>query len=180
MAKKKVRRHFILVSVFVSVICLSLPSGKAEERKEQSITLQECTDKILGFKMYCNPNWGLETEKGSVSMIIAEGPVSVTAMITKMEEPDLTLNDLTPVYLKATGQYQDAMKISSTHLQNYDLIHVEALALKNAQTQLSDYYIIRKPYLYGVLFSVDPKEKFADYKALFDKMIDSFLISDGQ
>ncbi len=171
-------KYLFLIWILLTVIGVSSSLVNAQEVQKKSIGLNECTDKTLGIKIYCNPDWALETDKGTVLMIIESKPdLSVTATLTKIEEPNLRLNDLTSVYLKATDQYQDEMNIFPTHLTNYEALHVQALALKNADNQLSDYYIVQPPFFYGVLFSVTPKEKFNDYKTLFDKMIDSFRIT---
>ena len=75
-------------SLFVGGIVLALTLGlsstaKAVEAPQKSIGLNECTDKTLGIKMCCNPDWKLETDKGAVLMIIEdEAGLSVTATIT--------------------------------------------------------------------------------------------------
>lgn len=178
---KKIFIFVLLAGMFFIGISFFIPSLIKAEESQKIINLNQCEDKALGFKIYCNPDWELQTEKGSILIIIESSiDLSVTATITRTEDPNLTLQDINPLYLKATEQYQSSMSTAFEKLPRYEAVHVQSSALKNPETQLSDYYIIRRPFLYAVLFSVTPKEKFNDYQVLFYKMIDNFLITDGQ
>lgn len=165
----------IALTLLIFAIPVMAQENKEAFSKENTLTLNLCSDDTIGYKIKCNPDWFMSDEKNSVMMIIIDGEdVMVTATINKSNEKGISMGQLTPEKLRFIGQYGDEIRIDRTRVAGLDAIKVKATAKDVSQMQLLDYYIVKDKHLYSVLFAVNPKEKFAEYENLFEEMINSF------
>lgn len=138
----------------------------------RTIELAMCTDKKLGVRFLCRGDWTIQTEDNAILVIISEDP-SVTFTIAKSDSSVLYLEQLTDRALQAMGQYADGFKRERTHLGKIEAIKVEGTSRVYPQIRLLDYYVIHDNRLYGLLFSVNPKERWQDFESLIEAVSQS-------
>ncbi len=147
----------------------SLPT----ENPEKSIELQVCRDSRLGIRLLCNPDWGLQTEKETMLIIVSSDP-AVTITIAQSKSPVIFPEQLTRDALSEMGQYAEGFIVENVTFAKERAICVEGFSREYPEIRLLDYYVVHDFKLYSVLFSVNPKERWPDYRPLIDKIIDSF------
>lgn len=173
------RISFLSIALLLAIFTSRLQAEDNEDNvlNGNEITLNLCTDDRIGYQIKCNPDWIINDELNSVSMIIVdEQELLVTATINKSNEKGITLKQLTPERLRFIGQYGDEVKIDRVQVAGMEAIKVKATAKDVEEMQLLDYYFVKDNFLYSVLFSVNPSERFPDFEGLFEKMIKSFEI----
>ena len=142
-------------------------SAAAEE-----IELSLCTDKKLDVKFLCNLDWEMETNEGAVLIIISEDP-AVTMTISKSNKSVLFLEQLNDRTLEAIGNYKEGFKAQKAWIKEKQGMKVEGFSRGYEEIRLLDYYFISGNTLYGILFSVNPKEGWEAYEPLFEKIVES-------
>ncbi len=166
-------------TIFVILSGLLLIAGSvfvlfAEEMSASSTQgLELRVDDKLGYKIKCNPDWGLKAEDNSVLFITSDEPYVVIS-INKSEDTGRSLDQLTIPVLQEIGRYAKDFQIRHTKIAGYDAVNVKGAPQGYPDTRVSDYYIIKDGYLYSLLFSVSPKEEWETHTDLFDEMLASF------
>ena len=80
------------------------------------------------------------------------------------------LNDRT---LEAIGNYKEGFKAQKSWIKEKQAMKVEGFSRGYEEIRLLDYYFISGNTLYGILFSVNPKEGWEAYEPLFEKIVES-------
>lgn len=137
--------------------------------KEDLLT---CKDEELGVRLLCNPDWELQTDKETILIIISSDP-AVTLTIARQKTPLISVEQLSNTLLTELGQYEEGFDTERIHLAGQEAIKVKGFYKSYPQIRLLDYYLIHNSSLYMVLFSVNPKEKWDDYKFLIKRITES-------
>jgi len=168
------------INFFVLGLFLGIAAGKAFagsppfwENPVKEVELEVCTDDKLQVKFLCNPDWELETEDNAMLIVISKDPV-VTLTIAKAKSPVIFLEQLTKETLAEMGQYADGFTQEKAQFAGQEAVKVQGVPKEFPEIRLLDHYVLYDLILYSVLFSVNPKEKFDDYAALFNKITESF------
>lgn len=162
------------------ILVFSIPMSSATNETSPNqeinslISLQLCTDERLQVKFLCNLGWEIQTGKNALFMVISQDP-AVTFTIVRSDSEVIFLKQLTRDVLQEMGQYKDWFKTEYVKLANESAIKVEAFSKDFPEMQLMDYYLIHDLGLYSILFSVSPKERFADFKVLIEKIAQSLV-----
>lgn len=153
---------------------------KAEllEKVDQSlnnntVTSNICSDSEFGVEFYCDPNWNWRRVEDAILIIISEKPL-VTMSITKINSPFKFLGQVSNVFLKEKMLYQDGFQTERVQFLGGEAVHVKAVSMNFPDIRLSDYFFIRNNALYGVLFSVHPKNEWVNYQFTIQKIVQSF------
>ena len=145
------------------------PVAIADTSKEDLLT---CKDEELGVRLLCNPDWELQTDKETILIIISSDP-AVTLTIARQKTPLISVEQLSNTLLTELGQYEEGFDTERIHLAGQEAIKVKGFYKSYPQIRLLDYYLIHNSSLYMVLFSVNPKEKWDDYKFLIKRITES-------
>ena len=152
------------------LFCLFASSVLAADQKE--VTLQSCSDQKLGIKFLCNPDWDLETQNDAMLITISDNP-RVLLTIMKSTQSVLLLEQLTERMLTSIVDYKDGFTKNRIPFAGGEAMAVEGSLESAPQIRVLDYYVIHDNSLYGILFSVEPKEKWDDYKGVIDTIAKS-------
>ncbi len=127
------------------------------------LTIDKCMDSEFGIEFSCDPNWKWKRVEEAMLIIISSRPM-VTMTITKVDAPFKLLGQITDNYLKKKGLYADGFKAERVNFLNGEAVHVKAMSRDYPDIRLSDYFFIKNGAMYGILFSVKPKEEWDKYK----------------
>lgn len=171
-------KNKILITVFLisTGFCASFAHAK-EDETVALMRLEPCKDERLGISILCNPDWELEEYEDTMLIIISSDP-AVTLTIAKINESVNFLEELNMEYLKEIGQYMDGFQIEKVTVNKEKAIMVKAFSQQYPDIRLLDYYFLHDKALYGVLFSVNPREDWDKYKTLLKKIAESFKFVD--
>ena len=187
--------RIFLKRLFIFLILLSWPFALAQAATEQTaanaaipaspstvssssiVSLNECTDSKLKVHFSCNPDWELQTEHNTMLIIIFQKPL-VTMTVGKSDTHVLFVEQLTKDNLQEMGQYAEGFTIEKGTLAGENAVRVSGFPKDHPEVKFLDYYILHDLHLYSVLFSVSPKERWNDYGALFNKILQSFAFSE--
>ena len=159
--------------VWVRGICAFASEDCAAcEEKRKAHNLTECSDAVFGIQLACNPAWGLYTGEKAFVIVISSDP-AVTMTVARTESPYVSVEQLTDSLLKKMGRYHDGFAVERIHVAGQKAFMVKGFDVDSPQLRLLDYYFIRSGNLYRILFTVDPKERWDDYKFLFKAIIES-------
>ncbi len=153
----------------------SLVGNKEEKMKLNRFkneTLQYCRDDELGIRILCNPQWHLRAEDKSLLLIISQNP-RVTMEIAKLNKRIKSLNQLNRFYFEDVGYYAEGFATEKISLDDLTAIKVKAYSKDFPQIRIIDYYFLRGEEMYVLFFSVDPQEKWNDFKFLIEKVAKS-------
>lgn len=137
------------------------------------VKLQYCLDDDLGIKMLCNAEWEYQEGDNAILLLVSEEP-TVTITITKLGEDFRYLEQLNRDFLYSLGEYKDGFKTESVKIADRKAIKVKAFSSQYPDIRILDYYFVHDSSLYGLLFSINPKEEWDNYKFLFQKLANSF------
>jgi len=148
---------------------------KEPAQASSSFRLTDCIDVNLGFKIKCSPKWEKEVKPQSLMLIIKGRPRHiVTATVTRFDESNVTLAELTPLKLQNTFQYADNFKVGPSRVDGRKALVVLAQPAYFPHVQFIDYFTVHNRRLFRINFSVNTKNLFDKYKDLFGEMIRSF------
>jgi len=173
--RKAFQIGFLILGLFWGFVPAGMPAENFDENSApiKTVDLQVCTDDKLQVKFLCNPDWELETEDNAMLIVISEDPV-VTLTIAKSKSPVIFLEQLTKETLAEMGQYTDGFTQETAQFAGHEAVKVQGVPKEFPEIRLLDHYVLYDLSLYSVLFSVNPKEKFDEYAALFNKIAESF------
>lgn len=140
----------------------------------ESSALEYCRDDELGVRLLCDPQWYLQAEKDSLFLIISQIP-RVTLEIAKLDTGMISLSQLSRMYFDEEGYYQDGFAVEDVRVKNFPAIKVKAFSKDFPAIRIVDYYFLKGSDLYGLFFSVEPKEEWDRYKFLFQEVAQSFV-----
>lgn len=157
--------------VFAQPVLLNLESSSFEADK---IALHNCQDAQLEVQFLCNPEWQLEEDENLIFIIIQEDNPAVTMTVAKSQAPVVFLEQLTESRLQEMGKYADGFNRARVPLAETEAIRIKAFPRAYPELRLIDYYLLHNDQLYSILFSINPKERAADYEPLIKKIVSSF------
>jgi hypothetical protein len=140
--------------------------------QNKEVSLYHCFDESFGLKILCNPDWALEEADNAFMMIISADP-AVTVTVVKIDSKIRFLGQLTRDAIQEIGQYASGFQYDYVDLAGEKAYKVKALSKKYPEIRLLDYYLVHEGQLYGLLFSISPKEAWDNYQFLFKRMAES-------
>ena len=162
--------------IFLSVGGIFLAAGTIRASQpdgtDQSF-LRYCSDETLKVRLLCSRDWAVEEHEDALFMVISEDPV-VTLTISKIKPSVKFLGQLNKTNLEAIGQYQQGFQVEEVSVGKEKALKVKAFSKTYPEIRLLDYYFVHDAHLYGLLFSVDPKEEWEHYQFLIQKIANSF------
>ena len=81
--------------------------------------------------------------------------------------------------LEALGRYEEGFATEEASVAGEQAVKVKAFAKGDPDTRLLDYYFIRDNFLYGVMFSIKPKDKWGIYQSTFQEMVNAMHFMKG-
>lgn len=165
------------VSAFEKIVGKQNSSMEIISKETDVNPLVVCRDQELGIKISCSPDWQVQEDADGILLIISEDP-AILLSIVKIKGVNL-LGQLNRDYLKALGGYADGFETEDVEIAHSRTIRVKAFSEQFPDIRLTDYYVIHRSQLYGLLFSVDPKEEWDHYKFMIQEMVKSFDFLDS-
>ena len=151
----------------------AVPQMPLRQSRPAGILLNECWNLDLKIKFLCDFAWyKKEVDQNSVYYIVDTAP-SVKLKIVKIDLGILTIQQLNREKLEAIGQYDQGFVTEEAKVAGFKAVKVKAYAKNDLQTRLMDYYFVRDQRLYIMMFSVHPKEKWDNYKFIFQEIVES-------
>jgi len=167
----------IFTSFLLSFILLSCSTAGAQtnntQGKAQNFDLQTCKNEKYQLEYLCDPSWEVAEGENSVFIIISSEP-AITVTILKAESPFAVLGQISHEVLKGWEQYADGFKKDEGQFAGQNAIIIKAFSSEFPEVRLLDYYVIHDSFLYNVLFSINPKTEWDNYKFLIKQISDSF------
>lgn len=187
------RRYFFLTAFLVLIVLVVIPAmqpGKISlspqendphaagppieiRSKVPGIRLNHCSDDELGVTFLCDFGWERRKVDGIILFTISSDP-DATMKIVKIDMDILFIQQLSRDKLKALGRYAKGFVTEEVKVAGLKAIKVKAFAWGDPETRLSDYYFVYNETLYGLMFSVAPKEHWGDYQFLFRDVVNNF------
>ncbi len=172
MSSKSLQRIVFISFLFLTLCFINV---RAENN---GATLQNCSDDKLHVKFLCDPDWGLMEEDDTMLLVISDDP-AVTMTIVKISSGIKFLEQISVSDLENIGQYAEGFQKEIVTIGKNKAVQVKAVSDQFPEMRLQDYYFLRDDRLYGVLFSVDPKDDWGQFYPLIEKIINSFDFIDG-
>lgn len=175
------RLVFSIVLCFVlSMECIVSGYAKNDKSSIMSETVKSdmehfeiCKDAQLGIKFYCSSDWKLRVVDNAILIIISSDP-SVTLTIAKIDSNTRFLAQLTDKVLKEKDLYLDGFQAERVSFAGVEALQVKAFSQQHPDRRLLDYFFIHGNSLHGILFSIEPKEKWEEYKHFVKMVADNF------
>ena len=136
-----------------------------------------CTDSEFGIQFYCEADWKWRRVNDAILIIVSDNP-TVTLTISKVNTPIRFLGQLTYSILEQTGLYADGFKTEHVTIADKNVLQVKAFSRHDENIRLNDYYYVHHQLLYGILFSVNPKEDWEQAKYKIKKIKSSIQFFD--
>ncbi len=161
------------IKIFIIVLLLTGPVAFAQSDNDvSSVELKTCTDSELKIQFMCEKSWYMRKSDDAVLAVISREP-DVTMIIAKIDSSVRFLEQITKERLKVMNQYSDGFQVENENINGKDILKVKAFSSIHPSRRLLDYYFVNNNNLYGVLFSVDPKEEIENFKYLFAEIVES-------
>jgi len=171
------KSNFVLSLALTAVLTVALAgaanSAPEEAKAGQEFQLQKCQNSDFNVEFLCNPDWDVQIEKNSLFMIISSDP-AVTITVLKTQSPFMMVQQINGAVLEKWEQYAEGYRKEDARFADQNSIVVKAFAKTYPEVRLLDYYTIYDKDLYNVLFSVNPRKDWDEYKFLIKRIADSF------
>ena len=156
------------------------PAPKSDQEKSliEKYGLRVCTNRVVGVEFLCNPDWKIDMSSEASLIVISANP-DVSLIIAKIPSRFRFLAQIQSADFLELKQYANGFVKEQTKLANQDAIMVKALSQDTPPKRLLDYFFIKDSMLYTVLFSVNPQEKWDDYKLLIKTIAQSIELLDN-
>lgn len=144
--------------------------------QDQSIPKKDspyCADSEFGMRFMCEADWKWRRIDSALLIIISTNP-TVTLTITRFNSSLTYLQQLTHEYLAGKDLYLDDFRTEDVTFAGNRAVKVKAFSKKYPDIRLTDYYVMHNGNLYGVMFTVYPKEHWDEYQYMVQKISDSF------
>ena len=107
-------------------------------------------------------------------MIVISDDPAVTMTMAKVKTGVRFLEQLDRAMLSALGEYEVGFIVEDTRVDGRKSLRVKAFSKEFPEMRLLDYYFMKDGQLFVILFSVDPKNKWDDYKFVLNRIMGSF------
>lgn len=151
----------------------SSTSGGKEPSASLKMSSNQCADSEFGIEFTCEPTWKWKRTNDAILIIISSKPM-VTMTITKIDSPIKFLGQITDSYLRERALYAEGFQVERVKFLDDEAVYIKAISSHYPDIRLSDYLFIKNNSLYGVLFSVKPREEWDNYKFSIQEIIQSF------
>jgi hypothetical protein len=156
------------VSLFIcSFIALSSITNEAADASKD---LQTCHNSQLQVEFACDPQWPVQYLDDAILMVISADP-NITQIIARIETNFIFLEQLTKEELVKKERYAPGFSIEHIDLWDRPTLKVKAFAKNDLSKRILDYYFIDDKKLYGVLFTVSPKEVLDSSKFFIENLV---------
>ena len=151
-----------------------LPSSTPAGKEIAGMRLNNCSEQNLRIHFLCDFAWRDQNENSDVVFYAINANPVVKLKIAKIPIEILYIQELSREKLEAIGQYMQGFAVEDTEVAGYSALKIKAFSSKDPQIRLLDYYFVRDNNLYTLMFSVNPKGDWNDYKFLFREIVRSF------
>jgi len=134
--------------------------------------LQYCRDSLLNLRFFCNTQWLRKYGMNFVFLVVSNEPAAAITL-GKINSDVKFINQLSRNMLTRMDRYQPGFAIEEVEINHIKALKIKAYAKQFPQMRLLDYYIVYNQQLYSMLFSVESKKHWDDYKFLFQKVAKS-------
>ena len=140
---------------------------------ELGIKLFRCGDELLRLGYLCDFSWPVQRRHNGLLITIEDQP-QVLFKILKVDVGIQYIEQLSRDRIEAIGQYQSGFVTEEGRVAGIETIKVKAYAKGDPETRLLDYYFVKNDHLYGLFFSVKPKELWEKYQFVFQDILSGF------
>jgi len=147
--------------------------GSTQKSPANSIPSTDCYDQTLNVHFICRPEWTIVTEDNGFSLILARDQSAMMTVI-KIDQPFKFLYQLNMETLQALGNYAQGFSKEDATFAGETAFKIKAFADTTPPSRLTDYYLMHEGALYRVSFSVQPKERWDEYKFLMQELSNGF------
>jgi len=140
----------------------------AESQKD----LATCLYEPFNVTFLCDTKWESLEDTNLVIYRVSSSP-AVSLTITKVSDTFKYLEQINKSDLILTEQYADNFVLQDTVIKGQKVKQVSGFAKASPNIRYLDYYMVNNGSLYSVLFAVDPKESWDNYKFLVKTIADS-------
>lgn len=162
-------KYFFMMIVGMLAITLSAEGNVQAYEAPEAL----CEDDVLAIKFPCHPDWEIETVENAALIIMKKEP-DITGIIARLDSRIKFLPQLTRDFLEEKGRYSDGFRIETVNFAGRSAVKVKAFSRENPDKRLLDYYFIHQETLFGLLFSVEPKDETEEAMFLFKAIADGF------
>jgi len=175
MKTRQVVLIFFFVGIFLNACQVVTPADPREYSYQRFSPghSEDCVDRDLGIRFHCNPNWTIQSNPDSLTVIMSASP-EVLFTIEKTNFRIGFLSQINELSLESMQRYAKGFGIEHNTIANRETLKVKAFSKKNPEVRLSEYYLIHNLNLYRISFSVKPKDEWDNYKFLIKNIIESF------
>ncbi|HBG61857.1 MAG: hypothetical protein A2Y03_03280 [Omnitrophica WOR_2 bacterium GWF2_38_59] len=161
------------------------PSNQSNETKPAIKTIKRlndselitCTIDKFGIKFSCDPHWTIQDIDNNIFVTISNTP-SVILTFAKIDSKITFAHQISFEFLEQRNLYADGFKMEDVKFANKNAIKVKAFSKTEPDMRRSDYFLIDGSALYGILFSVYPKESWDDFKFVLKTVEDSIVFTE--
>ena len=144
--------------------------------KVPGVRLNRCSDKEFGIRFLCDFGWVQRKVDGAALFMINTDP-DVKMKIVRIDMDILFIQQLSRDRLEALGRYGRGFVIDEVKVAGLKAIKVKAFSEVDPDERLCDYYFVHDKTLYGLMFSVAPKDRWDEHKFLFEDIVGNFRFS---
>ena len=167
------------------------PRAKAKEKPSISLSYKErdnssdtefleCYNDMFKVKFLCHKGWVIEEgDDESLFVIIQESP-KLTFSIMKLTDGVKYIDQFNREHFEDIDLYQDGFQIESRDIAGKRAIKIKAFSKEYENMRLSDYYFVHNESLYGVFFSLSPKEEWSQYAKIVNRIVKSVKFIEDQ
>ena len=92
----------------------------------------------------------------------------------KIDIDIVLIQQLSRERIEAIGQYKRGFVLEEVKVAGVNAVKVKAFSRFDPEERLLDYYFVHDKTLYSLMFSVNPKDRWDDYKFLIEDVVNSF------
>ncbi|MBU0469715.1 MAG: hypothetical protein KKD07_00970 [Candidatus Omnitrophica bacterium] len=143
-------------------------------KRLNSSELITCSIDKFGIRFLCDPHWDIQDIDDNIFVTISKTP-SVILTFAKIDSKIAFSQQISLEFLKQRNLYSDGFKMEDVKFAGKNAIKVKAFSKTEPNMRRSDYFLINDSSLYGILFSVYPKESWEDFKFIIKTVEDSIF-----
>jgi len=167
------------VLLYSSLSFAALTRSPKEVVQPSALSFDVCQSKTLGVEIGCLSSWEFIEGDSAVLLRIADYP-ETTVVIAKTNSSIAFLEQLTKRDLDKTARYANGFRLEPAFVDGAEALKVKAFSQHVIQSRVADYYFIQGGNLWGLFFSVRPKEEWDEVKFLFADLLESFHFIDQE
>ena len=166
----------LCISLNVSSVCANIYFNTDPET--YMAEFEVCRDPELKVTFQCHPDWRIHHVDDAVIIVISKENPVMTLTVSTFDTNIRFLGQINSRMLKERGLYADGFSMENVEFAQKPAVKVKAYAKDNSERRLVDFFFIQDETLYGVLFTVQPKEAWEEEQFLIQKVLDSFVFYD--